>query len=64
MKTIKKMKEDIAILLNDLGNMRSLCASENRDPTKDEVVDANAKLSEIDNLEKLIDLEKRTQSTP
>jgi len=61
MKTIKKWKDDIAILLTELGDMRSLCTSEGRDPSPDEVIAANKKLSEIDEIESNIALEERTQ---
>ena len=62
MRTIKKMKEDIAILLKELGDMRSLCTAENRGPCKEEREAANMKLSEIDDLEANIALEERTQN--
>lgn len=63
MKTIKTMKEDISILLKELGNMRSICTAENRDPCKDERQMADDKLSRIEELEANIALEKRTQNT-
>jgi len=61
MKTIKTIKEDISILLKELGNMRTLCTSENRDPNPDEREIGNQKLSKIDELEALLALEERTQ---
>ncbi|MBW2365982.1 MAG: phage major capsid protein, partial [Deltaproteobacteria bacterium] len=63
MKTVKRMKEDIAILLKELGDMRALCTAENREPSAEERTSANAKLTEIENIEELISLEERTQST-
>jgi len=61
MKTITEMKKDIANLLKQLGDMRSLCTSENRDPNKEERNAANSALSQIDDLEQMIALEERTQ---
>jgi len=63
MKTIKTIKEDIAILLKELGDIRTLCTSENRDPNKDEIEISNQKLSKVDELERLLALEMRTQKT-
>lgn len=62
MKTITQMKEEITVLLGQLGDMRSLCTSENRDPNKEERNTANSILSDIDELEEKIALEERTQS--
>jgi len=58
---IKKMKEDIEIIVKQLGDMRSLIESENRKPNEEERKQANSWLSEIDELEANITLEKRTQ---
>lgn len=63
MKTIKVIKEDIAVLLRELGDMRSLCISENRDPCESEQESASEKLGKVDDLEKLLALEVRTQAT-
>ena len=61
MRTITQLREDKTILLDELGKMRALCISENRDPSKDERAMANAKLKEIDNIDELIDTELKTQ---
>jgi len=63
MKTVKTIKEDIAILLKELGDMRTLCTSENRDPNEDEIEISNQKLGKVDELERLLALEMRTQKT-
>ena len=63
MKTIKRLNEEVAVIVKKLGEMRQLCTQENRDPTPDERKEANAFLAEIDSLEELIRLERRTQST-
>lgn len=63
MKTIKTIKEDIAIELKTLADMRNLCTSENREPRAEERQVANEKLSRIDDLEEMLALEIRTQET-
>jgi HK97 family phage major capsid protein len=63
MKTITQLREDIKILVKKLGDMRSLCVAENRDPNEDEMRAANNYLKEIEDLETALDLEKRTQET-
>jgi len=63
MKTVKTIKEDIAIVLKELATMRNLCTSENREPRAEEREAANEKLSRIDELEDMLKLEVRTQET-
>jgi len=63
MKTVKTIKEDIAIILRELADMRTLCTSEKRDPCEEERAAANEKLSKIDELEEMLALETRTQAT-
>ncbi len=63
MKTVKTIREDIAILLRELADMRTLCTSENRDPCEEERDAANRKLDEIEQLEEILKLEERTQGT-
>lgn len=59
--TITQMKEDLANMLKELGDMKARCSAENRKPNEEERKFANAKLSEIDELEEIIALEERTQ---
>lgn len=61
MKTITQLKEDIAIHLKELADMRTLCTNENREPCKAERDAANTKLNQIAELEANIALEERTQ---
>ena len=63
MKTVKTIKEDIAIILKELVDARSLCTNESREPTPEEVDNSNIKLSRIEELEKQLALEERTQDT-
>jgi len=63
MRTIKQLKEDIEILVGKLGDMRALCISENRDPSKEERAIANQYLQEIAELEEVLELEERAQAT-
>ena len=63
MKTVKTIKEDIAIVLKELGDLRNLCTTENREPRAEEIEAANEKLSRIDVLEQQLALEERTQDT-
>ena len=62
-RTITQMKEDITGVLTKLGDMQTLCVSENRDPSEEERNDGNALLSQIDEIEKNIAYEERLQST-
>jgi len=61
MRTITQMRDDIKRLMKELGDMRSLCIAENRDPSKDERDAANVKLKEIDEINEMIALEEKTQ---
>jgi len=63
MKTITAMKDDVAILLKKLGDMRTICTNENRDPNEEEREMATSTLSQVDELEANIALEERTQRT-
>lgn len=63
MKTITAMKDDVAILLKKLGDMRTVCTNENREANEEERTMANSTLSQIDELEANIALEERTQRT-
>jgi HK97 family phage major capsid protein len=63
MKTVKAIKEDIAIVMRELASMRELCTAENRQPCEEERVAANEKLDKIDVLEQELALEERTQAT-
>jgi hypothetical protein len=63
MKTATTIREDIAIVLKELADMRSLCTNEKREPNEDERKAANGLLSRIDELEDMLALENRTQAT-
>jgi HK97 family phage major capsid protein len=63
MKTITQLKADIKHRIEKLGDLRSLCVSENRDPNEEEQRTADNYLREIEDLEKLLRLEERTQET-
>ena len=63
MRTITQLKEDIAILIKKMGDMRALCLSENRDPSKEERAIANQYIQEVEELEAILDLEVRAQAT-
>lgn len=63
MKTVKTIKEDIAIVMRELATMRELCTAENRQPCEEERAAANEKLDKIDALEADLALEVRTQGT-
>ena len=63
MKSAKKLREEIAGLMKRLGDMRALCTSENRDPSKEERDTAEQYLNDIDGLEELLALEMRSRST-
>jgi len=63
MKTVKAIKEDIAIVVRELASMRELCTSENRQLCPEEIVASNEKIDKIDSLEQELALEVRTQNT-
>lgn len=63
MKTITQINEEIAITIKKLGDMRTLCTQEGRDPTPDERDAGNKMLATIDSLEEMKALEERTQKT-
>ena len=63
MKTITQINEEIAIIIKKLGDMRTLCTQEGRDPTPEERDAGNKMLATIDSLEAMKALEERTQST-
>lgn len=63
MKTITQINEEIAIFIKKLGDMRTLCTQEGRDPTPEERDAGNKMLATIDSLEAMKALEERTQST-
>ena len=63
MRTITQLKEDIAILIKKMGDMRALCVSESRDPSKEERAIANQYIQEVEELEAILDLETRAQAT-
>ena len=63
MKTVKAIKEDIAIILRELADMRTLCTSESREPCAEEREAANEKLNKVDEFEEMLKLEERTQAT-
>ncbi len=63
MKTITQIKEEIANKLEKLGATRSLCISENRDPSPEERDAANIILDQIESLEAALALEERRQGT-
>ena len=63
MRTVTQLREDIAILIKKLGDMRAKCVSENRDPDEDERRTADGYLNEVDELEGKLELELRTQAT-
>jgi len=61
MKTNKQRREDIAILVEDLGEMRTKCIQENREPNEEERKAANKHLFDIQELEANIEVEERQQ---
>jgi len=63
MRTITQLREDIKILLTKLGDMRSKCVAENRDPDEDERRTANGYLADVAELESILELEMKTQDT-
>ena len=63
MKTITQINEEIAIIIKKLGDMRTLCTQEGRDPTPEERDAGNKMLATIDSLEAMKALEERTQAT-
>ena len=63
MRTITQLSEDIAILVKKMGEMRALCVSENRDPSKEERATANRHIAEVEELEEILELETRAQKT-
>ena len=63
MRTITKLREDIAILVKQLGDMRAKCISEKRDPSDEEREQGQGYLAEIKKLENLVAYEVQTQET-
>ena len=63
MKTATTIREDIAIVLKELADMRSLCTNEKREANEEERKAANGLLSRIEELEDMLALEERTQAT-
>jgi len=59
MLTIEEMLAKIQQLKAEANEMRALCDRESREPTVEEVADANAKYDEIEKLEELIATEQR-----
>ena len=59
MLTMEEMLAKIQQLKAEANEMRALCDSESREPTVDEVADANTKYDEIEKLEGLIATEQR-----
>jgi len=56
MLTIEEMLAKIQQLKAEANEMRALCDRESREPTVEEVADANAKYDEIEKLEELMRL--------
>ena len=62
MKTPKQIKEDIAVLMSDVAKIRTLCNTENREPSPEERRVSNEKMDRVDDLKEQLVLEERTQS--
>ncbi|MCP4568396.1 MAG: phage major capsid protein [FCB group bacterium] len=62
MRNITQLRDDKQALLTELGDMKAKCIAENRDPSADERKLANSHLAEIDEIDELIETEKRTQA--
>ena len=63
MPTIKKMKEDVQILLGELAELKDIATQENRKARPEELEIATKKLDEIDELERCIQVEERYLDT-
>ena len=63
MQTITQMREGIDALMKKIGDIRSLCKTEDRVPDVDERSRLQEHLNTIDGLEEQIALEERTQAT-
>ena len=63
MKTEVELKKDIDILAGKLGDMRSRCVSEDRNPSPEEIERGNEICDEIEALEQNLALEQRTNGT-
>lgn len=63
MKTVTEMREEVKNLMQTLGDMRTRCMQENRDPSADEVRISGEILDKVENLEQLIALELRQEAT-
>ena len=59
MKSLNEMKLELEDIEKELRNMKSLCESENREPTDDDTEKANEYLSRADKLDELIAVEER-----
>jgi len=63
MRTVTEMRAAIDDLLKKLGDMKSKCIQEKRDPDSEERTRADSYLDNVKELEGLIALEERTQNT-
>lgn len=63
MKTITQYRQEIDNLMQQLGDMKARCISENREPSGDERRKADGLLNRVVELEDIIALEMRTQET-
>ena len=62
MKTVTQYQEEIKILVGEINNLRDLAVNENRDMTMPEADKMDTFLDQIEELEKLIATEERTQA--
>lgn len=62
MRTLVQLKEDREALEKRLGDMRALCANEERDPNDEELRVAGDLMDELDHIDVLIDNEERVRS--
>jgi len=62
MKTVTQYQEEIKILVENINNLRDLAVNENRDMTMAEADKMDTLLDQIEELEKLIKTEERTQA--
>jgi HK97 family phage major capsid protein len=61
MKSVTQMKEEIQNLMQTLGDMKTRCVSENREPSVEERNIATDVLNRVEELEKIIALEERQE---
>ena len=62
MKTVTQYQEEISLLVDEITNLRDLSVNENRDMSMAEADKMDTFLDQIEELEKLIATEERTQA--